>query len=93
MSSITTPQAYEAVVQRHGLPTGPVRLPMLDRQSFIEAFNRQYHSAGLSIDRIEPGRIDSGHSTLRSGDAAEALQTTDHSAGHDASHCSGQGSR
>lgn len=52
MSSITTAQAYEAVVSRNGLPTGPVRLPLIDRQSFIDAFNRRYHSAGLSIDRI-----------------------------------------
>jgi hypothetical protein len=52
MSSITTAQAYEAVVSRNGLPTGPVRLPLIDRQSFIDAFNGRYRSAGLSIDRI-----------------------------------------
>lgn len=49
MSSITTAQSYEATVNHHGHPTGPVRLPLVDRQLFIDAFNRRYRSAGLSI--------------------------------------------
>jgi len=49
MSSITTAQPYEATVNHHGHPTGPVRLPLVDRQLFIDAFNHRYRSAGLSI--------------------------------------------
>jgi len=52
MSSITTAQHYEAIVNRNGQPTGPVRLPMVDRQMFIDAFNRRYQNAGLSITGV-----------------------------------------
>ena len=49
MSSISTAQSYEATVNHHGHPTGPVRLPLVDRQLFIDTFNHRYRSAGLSI--------------------------------------------
>ncbi|HBJ39088.1 MAG TPA: hypothetical protein DDZ51_30950 [Planctomycetaceae bacterium] len=49
MSSITTAQSYEATVNHHGHPTGPVRLPLVDRQMFIDSFNHRYRSAGFSI--------------------------------------------
>ncbi len=49
MSSISTAQSYEATVNHHGHPTGPVRLPLVDRQIFIETFNHRYRSAGFSI--------------------------------------------
>jgi hypothetical protein len=49
MSSITTAQSYEAIVSRHGQPTGPVRLPLVDRQLFIDTFNQRYRSTGFSI--------------------------------------------
>lgn len=53
MSSITTAQTYEAIISRNGQPTGPVRLPLVDRQLFIDAFNRRYQNAGLSITGIQ----------------------------------------
>jgi hypothetical protein len=57
MSSITTAQPYEAFVNRHGQPTGPVRLPLIDRQLFIDAFNRRYQNAGLSITGFESSAL------------------------------------
>lgn len=49
MSSPSKPYPCDAVVCRSGTVTGPIRLPMKDSQLFIDAFNRLYHGAGLSI--------------------------------------------
>jgi len=53
MSSPTKPQPCEAILRKHGQPTGPVRLPMVDRDFFIDAFNRQYHGTGMTLTGIE----------------------------------------
>lgn len=52
MSSPTKPFPCEGVVFRGGQPTGSVRLPLADRQRFIEAFNRTYQSQGMSITAV-----------------------------------------
>jgi len=52
MSSPSQPQRCEAVVCHSGAATGPIRLPEKDSQRFIEAFNRVYCSAGLSISGL-----------------------------------------
>jgi hypothetical protein len=49
MSSPSIPAICDAVVRRGSEVTGPIRLPREDSQSFIEAFNRLYSAAGLSI--------------------------------------------
>lgn len=53
MSSPTKPQPCEAILRKNGQPTGPVRLPMVDREFFIDAFNRRYHGTGMTITGIE----------------------------------------
>mgnify|MGYP001302770235 CR=1 FL=1 len=54
MSSPSKPHPYEAVVRHSGEVAGPIRLPESDSQRFIEAFNRLYRSAGLSITAVQP---------------------------------------
>ncbi len=76
MSSITTAQSYEATVNHHGHPTGPVRLPLVDRQLFIDAFNHRYRSAGLSI--TGNATIDGPKSLL-----GEAISGNADATGHD----------
>jgi len=49
MSSPTIAHPYEAVVKQNGQPAGPVRLPLVDQQLFIDAFNIRYLGKGLSI--------------------------------------------
>lgn len=75
MSSITTAQSYEAFVNRHGKPTGPVRLPLIDRQLFIDAFNRRYQKAGLSITGSESSEL--------SASRIQAADRDAHTGGHD----------
>jgi len=71
MSSITTPQPYEATVNRHGQPTGPVRLPLIDRQLFIDAFNRRYQKAGLSITGFESSALSASRIPAADRDALD----------------------
>jgi hypothetical protein len=59
MSSPTKPFPCEGVVFRGGQPTGPVRLPLADRQRFIETFNRTYQSQGMSITALRCPASDS----------------------------------
>ncbi len=54
MSSPSRPLPCDAVVCSSGAATGPIRLPEKDSQLFIEAFNRLYRSAGLSIAGPNP---------------------------------------
>lgn len=54
MSSPSKPPPCEAVICRSGEITGPIRLPESDSQRFIEAFNRLYRSAGLTISGLQP---------------------------------------
>jgi|694.fasta_scaffold38754_4 hypothetical protein len=49
MSSPTKPYPCEGVVRRGGEATGPIRLPMDDRRSFVDAFNRRYQAIGMAI--------------------------------------------
>lgn len=54
MSSPSKPQPCDAVIHHGGEVSGPIRLPESDTQRFIDAFNRLYHSAGLSISGLKP---------------------------------------
>lgn len=69
MSSITTAQSYEANVNHHGHPTGPVRLPLVDRQLFIDTFNHRYRNAGFSIS----GFVTSDGPKSRLGEAITSI--------------------
>lgn len=80
MSSPTKPFPCEGVVFSGGQPTGPVRLPLADRQRFIEAFNRTYRSQGMSITAVLCPTGDSQvgeHPSPRSSGAADVAADRD----------------
>jgi len=64
MSSPTLAHPCEAVVEQNGQPTGPVRLPLVDQQLFIDAFNTRYQGKGLSITEsaIQKSQCNEPHS-------------------------------
>lgn len=43
------PPAYEAIVQRNGQVTGPIRLPEKGVEDFLEQFHRTYRNLGITI--------------------------------------------
>lgn len=77
MSSPTKPFPCEGVLFRGGQPTGPVRLPLADRQRFIEAFNRTYQSQGMSITAVLRPASDSETGSLRSPGAGDVAADRD----------------
>ncbi len=42
----------DAAIYRDQKPVGPLRLPMKERASFVEEFNRVYRNAGILIEPI-----------------------------------------
>lgn len=48
------PPAYEAILQRNGRVTGPIRLPEKEVEHFLEQFHRTYRSLGISIVSCRP---------------------------------------
>ena len=50
-SSNRGPTHCEAAVHRDEKPVGPIRLPMKEKASFVEEFNRVYQGTGITIYR------------------------------------------
>ena len=53
----------EAALYREDRPVGPVRLPMIEKGSFVEEFNRVYRALAIEIARNSDASYDSSQST------------------------------
>lgn len=52
MSSNRRIPTCDAIVEHQGQPVGPMLLPDVAAEAFIEEFNRVYRSIGLRINRM-----------------------------------------
>lgn len=56
-SSNRPPTPCDAVLIQDAHSTGPLKLPLDERERFIQEFNATYASLGMSVLAIESGRV------------------------------------